>query len=159
MGGEQLKLTPAIRAFFDALPEATMMNVYGPAEASIWVTEHRMKGNASAWPTIPPMGRPIVDAELFIVDEQLNLLPDGEAGEICIWDGAGHGDELSSTLRFIRLADRVNDPLMKAVESALTEVWHPARPRRADAPAATGGAGEPARGNLITRPGAEAVPA
>ncbi len=84
MGGEQLKLTPAIRAFFEALPQTTMMNVYGPAEASIWVTEYRMRGNASTWPTIPPMGMPIVDAELFIVDENLQLLPDGEPGEILI---------------------------------------------------------------------------
>ncbi|MGF7215709.1 amino acid adenylation domain-containing protein [Spirosoma lacussanchae] len=84
MGGEQLKLTPAMRTFFEALPDCTMMNVYGPAEASIWVTEYRMKGNASAWPTIPPMGWPIVDAGLFIVDEDLTLLPNGEAGEILI---------------------------------------------------------------------------
>ena len=49
-----------------------------------------------------------------------------DAGEICIWEGAGEGKELESTLRFIRLADRVGDPLMKAVEAALDDVWRPA---------------------------------
>lgn len=48
-----------------------------------------------------------------------------EAGEICLWEG-GQGDELSSTLRFIRLADRVDDPMMKAVQAALDSVWRPA---------------------------------
>lgn len=47
-----------------------------------------------------------------------------DAGEICIWDG-GDAEELASRLWFIRLADRVGDPLMKAVDQALADVWHP----------------------------------
>lgn len=80
-----------------------------------------------------------------------------EAGEICIWDGAGQGDELTSTLRFIRLTDRVNDPMMKAVDAALNEVWHPTQ--AADPLAAAGGPGGPIRENLVASPGAEALPA
>ena len=85
-----------------------------------------------------------------------------EAGEICIWDGAGKGDELTSTLRFIRLADRVNDPMMKAVDAALHEVWHPARagePLAAAAAAADGLPGGAIRGNIVASPDAEAIPA
>ncbi len=84
-----------------------------------------------------------------------------EAGEICIWEG-GDGEELSSTLRFIRLADRVDDPLMKAVETALDVVWRPASATAsADRlPPATGGAGGlTTASRTAANPGAEAIPA
>ena len=44
------------------------------------------------------------------------------AGEICLWDD-GENDELTSTLWFIRPTDRVDDPLMIAIEAALHRVW------------------------------------
>jgi DNA-binding transcriptional LysR family regulator len=47
------------------------------------------------------------------------------AGEICIWDD-GQGKELTSTLWFIRPVDRVDDPMMIAIEAALKRVWRPA---------------------------------
>ena len=47
------------------------------------------------------------------------------AGEICIWDD-GQSEELTSTLWFIRPADRVDDPMMIAIEAGLKRVWRPA---------------------------------
>ncbi|MFD1468692.1 polyketide synthase [Hymenobacter caeli] len=84
IGGEQLKITPQIRGLFAALPACTLMHVYGPAEGSIWVTEHKLPGRPADWPDLPNMGWPVVDAELLILDEDLRLQPAGSGGEVCI---------------------------------------------------------------------------
>ncbi|MBC8153607.1 MAG: amino acid adenylation domain-containing protein, partial [Bacteroidetes bacterium] len=83
-GGDLLKITPQIVRFFDALPHCTLMNVYGPTEASIWVTELKLKGDALNWPKIPTIGRPIAGLDVFIVDEAMQLVVDGDIGELCI---------------------------------------------------------------------------
>ncbi len=79
-GGELLRITPQIAHFFDVLGDCVFMNVYGPTETSVWVTEHKLKGNALQWPAIPPIGAPVPIAQVYIVDEQLRLLPIGETG-------------------------------------------------------------------------------
>jgi amino acid adenylation domain-containing protein len=89
-GGELLRITPQISNFFNELPDCILMNVYGPTETSIWVTELKLKGNALEWPAIPSIGTPAVGASLFIVDENLGLLPTGQVGEIFI-----HGECLA----------------------------------------------------------------
>jgi amino acid adenylation domain-containing protein len=91
-GGELLKITPAIALFFEALPDCTLMNVYGPTEASVWVTENRLRGNAQSWPQLPSIGRVVAGCEVVIVNEQLDVVPAGEVGEIgicgvCLADG------------------------------------------------------------------------
>jgi amino acid adenylation domain-containing protein len=83
-GGELLRITPQIANFFHKLNDCVFMNVYGPTEASVWVTEHKLVGNAPAWPAIPPIGKPVPIAEVYVVDEQHNLLPTGETGEVII---------------------------------------------------------------------------
>ncbi|MEZ0608568.1 amino acid adenylation domain-containing protein [Fibrella sp. WM1] len=83
-GGERLRITPQIRRFFTELPTATLMNVYGPTETSVWVTQYKLTGDAPNWPKLPPIGSPIANAEVLILSETLTLLPDGEVGEVCI---------------------------------------------------------------------------
>lgn len=83
-GGERLRITPQIRRFFTELPTATLMNVYGPTETSVWVTQYKLTGDAPNWPKLPPIGAPIARAEVLILSETLALLPDGEVGEVCI---------------------------------------------------------------------------
>src|SRR5690554_5003568 len=81
--GEQLKITPQIRRFFTEIPAATLYNQYGPTEAHV-VSALMLEGNASDWPELPGIGRAIANTHLFIVNEQLALLPDGETGELLI---------------------------------------------------------------------------
>ncbi|WP_080239149.1 type I polyketide synthase [Spirosoma rigui] len=83
-GGELLKITPQIARFFAALPNCTLTNVYGPTEASVWVTENKLKGDALNWPAIPSIGKPIAGLDVFILDEQGQPVPDGVVGELCI---------------------------------------------------------------------------
>ncbi len=54
--GEQLRLTPAIRALFAALPNAVLHNHYGPTEAHV-VTAHELSGDSTRWPDLPPIGK------------------------------------------------------------------------------------------------------
>jgi len=84
LGGEQLKITAQIRNLFAALPHCTLMHVYGPAEGNVWVTEHKLTGPPAAWPDLPHMGWPILDADLLLLDDNLQLVQPGEGGEIAI---------------------------------------------------------------------------
>lgn len=79
-GGEKLDLRLKDR-FFAVLGESTRLwHLYGPAEAAIFVTQREIR---PADTTIS-IGRPIPNARLFILDEQLRPLPVGAVGEICI---------------------------------------------------------------------------
>jgi amino acid adenylation domain-containing protein len=81
--GEQLKVTPQVVRFFKALPNAVLFNQYGPTECHV-VTELKLDGDPELWPALPSIGKAIDNAEILILDEKLNLLPDGEIGELCI---------------------------------------------------------------------------
>ena len=81
--GEQLKVTPQVVNFFKALPNAVLYNQYGPTECHV-VTELKLDGDPAFWPALPSIGKAIDNTEILILDEKLNLLPNGEIGELCI---------------------------------------------------------------------------
>lgn len=83
-GGEALKITEPIARFFTTLPNCTLMNAYGPTEASVWIAENKLSGDPATWPTLPPIGRPIGNTDLLVLDEAGNPAPVGEVGELCI---------------------------------------------------------------------------
>lgn len=81
--GEQLKVTPQIIKFFSQIPESTLYNQYGPTEAHV-VTEFKLSGDPKEWPALPCIGKAIFNTKIFILDENLNEVPDGDVGELCI---------------------------------------------------------------------------
>jgi amino acid adenylation domain-containing protein len=81
--GEQLKVTPAIMRLFERLPGCSLENQYGPSESHV-VTAFRLPGPAAQWAPLPPIGRPVDNARLFILDPQGNPVPVGVPGELCI---------------------------------------------------------------------------
>jgi amino acid adenylation domain-containing protein len=81
--GEQLRVTPAIRELFQRLPAARLVNQYGPTEAHV-VSSFQLAGNAGDWPALPPIGRPIANARIYILDAHLHPVPIGVAGELVI---------------------------------------------------------------------------
>ncbi|AWM32568.1 polyketide synthase [Hymenobacter nivis] len=83
-GSEVIRLTPLITRFFAAMPACTLMIGYGPTEATVWVTEHRLTGDPQNWPVLPNIGKSIAGTEIFILDEEGQPAPNGALGEISI---------------------------------------------------------------------------
>ena len=81
--GEQLKITSQVVSFFTALPDCILYNQYGPTECHV-VTELRLEGKATEWPALPTIGKAIDNTEMLILNESLELLTNGETGELCI---------------------------------------------------------------------------
>jgi amino acid adenylation domain-containing protein len=81
--GEQLRITPPIRVFFERLAPCRLHNQYGPAESHV-VTEHTLAGPAAEWPELPPIGRPIANARITLLDLAGRPAPLAVAGELCI---------------------------------------------------------------------------
>ncbi|MBB5395406.1 polyketide synthase [Mucilaginibacter sp. AK015] len=82
--GEQLKITPQVLRFFEALPGCVFYNMYGPTEASVCSTSLKMEGPAYNWPLLPTIGKPIDNVSIHVLDGQLKEVADGEEGELCI---------------------------------------------------------------------------
>jgi len=80
-GGDTLHLYPR-----PGLP-FTLVNNYGPTESAVVATSGIIPWATGA-DTLPPIGRPIDNTEIHILDERLRPVPIGEIGELCI-AGAG----------------------------------------------------------------------
>ncbi|WP_225673259.1 non-ribosomal peptide synthetase [Bradyrhizobium hereditatis] len=85
--GEQLRATPMLRSFFELHPRARLINQYGPTETHV-VTEHRLGANPACWPQLPPIGRPIANTQIYLLDRRGEPVPFGAVGELYI-GGAG----------------------------------------------------------------------
>lgn len=77
-----------LKKWFEVFPEIKVVNAYGPAEASDDITLHIMD-KAPTEMTVP-VGRPIQNMNVYILDELDELCPIGVAGEICV-SGIGVG--------------------------------------------------------------------
>ena len=99
-GGEVLS-APHVRALLDVVPQLQVVNCYGPTETTTFTTCYPIDPDDLPEHAIP-IGRPIQNVTVHIVDGDGNPLPDGDIGEIWI-GGAGvsagywHRDELTPT--------------------------------------------------------------
>ena len=79
--GEALPAT--LRARFCATwPQIELHNLYGPTEAAVDVTWFACNGEQ--WPNLVPIGRPIANTTIHILDQHGQPVPHGVAGEIHI---------------------------------------------------------------------------
>jgi amino acid adenylation domain-containing protein len=67
----------------------SVWNVYGPTETTIWSSIYRVTGNEQ---DSIPIGRPIANTSIYVVDQHRNLVPVNVPGEIYIGgDGLARG--------------------------------------------------------------------
>ncbi len=57
-----------------------LWNMYGPTETTIWSTVHKMEGQGG----LVPIGTPIHNTDIHILDAHGNTVPVGAVGELCI---------------------------------------------------------------------------
>jgi amino acid adenylation domain-containing protein len=89
--GEKLQITPAIASLFEKMPDCSLHNQYGPSETHV-VTSFSLTGPVISWPALPPIGLPISNTEIYILDPGLNPVPVGVQGELYIGgDGLARG--------------------------------------------------------------------
>jgi amino acid adenylation domain-containing protein len=69
----------------------SVWNMYGPTETTIWSTVQQVKRKdtteeqgTEGGEIVEQIGFPILNTRIYIVDQQLRLLPPGVAGELCI---------------------------------------------------------------------------
>ncbi|WP_256871845.1 non-ribosomal peptide synthetase [Nostoc sp. TCL26-01] len=87
-GGEALTRELAQQLFDKG---ASLWNLYGPTETTIWSTAHQVKKTDLSL-SIVPIGRAIANTQLYILDTQCQLTPIGVAGELHIGgDGLARG--------------------------------------------------------------------
>lgn len=70
------------------LPDVKQHNLYGPTECTIDVTFYDCNSDCD---DVIPIGVPIDNTQIYIIDDDKKLLPQGERGELCI-AGANVGE-------------------------------------------------------------------
>ncbi|MGC4903847.1 non-ribosomal peptide synthetase, partial [Micromonospora echinospora] len=85
--GEALRPGERTRAFLAATPGRRLHNQYGPTETHV-ATATVLDGDPRRWPDAPPIGRPIVNDRVYVLDAALSPTGPGAVGEIYL---AGSG--------------------------------------------------------------------
>jgi amino acid adenylation domain-containing protein len=75
-----------VRRHKEILPQTSLFNEYGPTEATVWSSVYDCRGYE--WRSRVPIGRPIADTHIYLLDSRLQPVPIGVAGELYI-GGAG----------------------------------------------------------------------
>jgi acyl-coenzyme A synthetase/AMP-(fatty) acid ligase len=89
--GEQLQITPELRAWLKSMPQCSLYNYYGPSETHV-VTSFQLPIDPHTWVSLPPIGAPIANTQIYVLDDSLFPVPIGVAGELYIGgDSVGRG--------------------------------------------------------------------
>jgi amino acid adenylation domain-containing protein len=79
--GEALVLTERLRRFFAARPDCRLENHYGPAETHV-TTGFALPADPASWPYTAPIGRPVDNTRVYVLDTGLRPVPPGVPGEL-----------------------------------------------------------------------------
>ena len=69
----------------ETLPQASLFNEYGPTEATVWSSVHHCRPPAGQRPV--PIGRPVANTQIYLLDSELQPVPVGVIGEVYIGGG------------------------------------------------------------------------
>lgn len=79
LAGEKLE-ADVVNSHFQRFETAALYNEYGPTEATVWCTAWKAHRDAD----YVPIGRPISNTRLYVLDDQQRMLPVGALGEIFV---------------------------------------------------------------------------
>ncbi|OSZ55589.1 non-ribosomal peptide synthetase, partial [Streptomyces pharetrae CZA14] len=82
-GGEAL-VGEVLEAWRIAHPAVTVINAYGPTEATVNCTDFRIEPGQRVGSGPVPIGRPFWNTRAYVLDERLRPVPPGVAGELYI---------------------------------------------------------------------------
>ena len=85
VAGESCPVT-LVKDHFRRLPHAALYNEYGPTEATVWCSVYRCEPRDES--NRVPIGRPIANTQLYVLDSHLQVVPVGVPGELHV-AGAG----------------------------------------------------------------------
>ncbi|MFB7476832.1 amino acid adenylation domain-containing protein [Kitasatospora sp. NPDC056184] len=85
--GEALDPGEAVRSFFAAHPRARLHNHYGPAETHV-VSAWTLPEAVDQWPESAPVGRPLDNTSLRVLDARLRPVAPGDPGELYVGGAA-----------------------------------------------------------------------
>ncbi|MER5949264.1 amino acid adenylation domain-containing protein, partial [Streptomyces sp. NPDC001904] len=83
LGGEALR-GEAVRGWRAAHPDATVINAYGPTEATVNCLEFRIEPGTELADGAVPIGRPFADTRAYVLDAALRPVAPGVAGELYV---------------------------------------------------------------------------
>lgn len=82
-GGEAL-LTNLVRDWYQTFAKAKIANIYGMTESAIYATYYPIETIPPQEQLSIPLGKPIANAKVYVLDENRQICSVGEKGEICI---------------------------------------------------------------------------
>ncbi len=91
-GGEALSVAHVRRAYAHVPAPFTLINGYGPTENTTFTCCYRIPRELAAEASSIPIGRPIANTQVYVVDERLRPVPIGVPGELVTGgDGLARG--------------------------------------------------------------------
>ena len=81
VGGESVS-APHVRRALERFPELRLVNGYGPSECTVFASCYVVPRGFDA-PTVP-IGSPIGDRRVYVLDRHLELVPEGVPGELYV---------------------------------------------------------------------------
>jgi amino acid adenylation domain-containing protein len=73
----------AVRQVMEHCPDTTVVNGYGPTEATVFAVTHPVR-RAVDYPGALPIGTPLENTGIYVLDERMRLVPPGVTGELYI---------------------------------------------------------------------------
>ncbi|MFI1855249.1 amino acid adenylation domain-containing protein [Streptomyces sp. NPDC020480] len=126
LGGEQLT-GEALAAWRARHPGVTVVNEYGPTEATVGCVEHRLEPGDPLPQGAVPIGRPVPGARIYVLDPCLRPVPAGVPGELYIGGevlARGYvGRPGLTAARFV--ADPFGDPGARMYRTGDIAWWRP----------------------------------
>ncbi|MGO1069996.1 amino acid adenylation domain-containing protein [Lysobacter sp. CA199] len=80
---------------------ARVTNLYGPTETTVWASAIELTAEDVADGAPPPIGRPLLNTQAYVLDSQLQPVPTGSVGELyvggaCVAKGYLHREDLTA---------------------------------------------------------------